>query len=247
MPQNIFKIHDGRTNFWQWDTKQKLIVLDDRITEVRFSNRNMEHSKRRIVYKDNDGVRVCNVPDILLQLPKNLVAYACIKQDDGSVSTIKSVKFAVARQPIPADYICEQDAAVEAILDRIEILEDFIKDIETGNQELKKFDNMVDAAKWAKEEGAAGNIVVVYIEEDSKWVPHVVEADLSLSPICDCSGEAMNMGTYVPRLEHDKLIFELGTPTEEEIVIDIDKTNEWGSLDGSAEEFGGNYIWEPIV
>ena len=54
MPQNIFKIYDGRTNFWQWDTKQKLIVLDDRITEVRFSNRNMEHSKRRIVYKDNE-------------------------------------------------------------------------------------------------------------------------------------------------------------------------------------------------
>ena len=244
MPQNIFKIYDGRTNFWQWDTKQKLIVLDDRITEVRFSNRNMEHSKRRIVYTDNDGVRVCNVPDILLQLPKNLVAYACIKRDDGSISTIKSVKFAVARQPIPSDYICEQDAAVEAILDRLEILEDFIKDIETGNQELKKFDNIVDAAKWVADEGVAGNIVVVYVEE--QWIPHVIENDLSLSPICDCSGEAMNMGTYVPRLEQDKLIFELGTPTEEEIVIDIDKTNEWGSLDGSTEELGGNYIWEPI-
>ena len=173
------------------------------------------------------------------------MAYACIKQDNGPVSTIKSVKFAVARQPIPSDYICEQDAAVEAILDRLEMLEDLVKDVETGNQELKKFDNMVDAAKWAKDEGNVGNIVVVYIED--KWVPHVVEDDLALSPICDCSGEAMNMGTYVPRLEHDKLIFELGTPTEEEIVIDIDKTNEWGSLDGSAEEFGGNYIWEPIV
>jgi hypothetical protein len=240
MPQNIFKIYDGRTNFWQWDTKQKLIVLDDRITEVRFSNRNMEHSKRRIVYKDNDGVRVCCVPDILLQLPKNLIAYACIKQDDGSISTIKSVKFAVARQPIPSDYICEQDAAVEAILGRIEMLEDLIKDIEAGNQELKKFDNMIDAAKWAKDEGVAGNIVVVYVED--KWVPHVVEDDLALSPICDCSGEAMNMGTYVPRLEHDKLIFTLtDAPTEEEIVIDIDRTNEWSTVDTANDT---NYIWE---
>lgn len=239
MPQNIFKIYDGRTNFWQWDTKQKLIVLDDRITEVRFSNRNMEHSKRRIVYKDNDGNRICNVPDILLQLPKNLVAYACIKQDDGSVSTIKSVKFAVARQPIPSDYICEQDAAVEAILDRLEILEDFIKDIETGNQELKKFDNMVDAATWAKNEGTAGNIVVVYMAEEDKWVPHVIEDNLSLSPICDCSGEAM---TYTPRLENDKLIFTLtDTPTEEKIVIDIDRTNEWGTVETANDT---NYIWE---
>lgn len=245
MPQNIFKIYDGRTNFWQWDTQQKLIVLDNRITEVRFSNRNMEHSKRRIVHTNNDGVRICDVPDVLLQLPKNLIAYACIKQDDGSVSTIKSVKFAVARQPIPSDYICEQDAVVEAILDRLEILEDFIKDIETGNKELNKFDNMIDAAKWAKDEGTAGNIVVVYI--DGQWVPHVVEDDLSLYPICDCSGEAMNMGTYVPRLESDKLIFTLTeTPTEEEIIIDIDRTNEWGSIDGSSEELNGNYIWEPI-
>ena len=240
MPQNIFKIYDGRTNFWQWDTKQKLIVLDNRITEVRFSNRNMEHSKRRIVYTDNDGIRVCNVPDMLLQLPKNLIAYACMKRDDGSISTIKSVKFAVARQPIPSDYICEQDAAVESMLDRLEMLEDLIKNIETGNQELKKFDNIVDAAKWAKDEGIAGNIVVVYVED--KWVPHVVENDLTLSPICDCSGEAMNMGTYVPRLEHDKLIFELkDAPEEEEIIIDIDRTNEWGTVETANDT---NYIWE---
>ena len=245
MPQNIFKIFDGRTNFWQWDTKQKLIVLDDRITEVRFSNRNMEHSKRRIVYTDNNGNRVCNVPDILLQLPKNLVAYACIKRDDGSISTIKSVKFAVGRQPIPSDYICEQDAAVDAILDRLEILEDFIKDIEIGNQELNKFDNIVDAANWAKNEGASGNIVIVYIED--KWVPHVVENDLTLSPICDCNGETMNIGIYVPRFEHDKLIFELkDAPVEDEIIYDLDNNNEWGSIDGTEDELNGNYIWQSM-
>ena len=47
MPQNIFKIYDGRTHFWQWDTGQKLIVLDESVTEVHFSNRNMEHSKKK--------------------------------------------------------------------------------------------------------------------------------------------------------------------------------------------------------
>jgi hypothetical protein len=130
---------------------------------------------------------------------------------------------------------------------KIELLESLLKDVESGLKQFNKFDNMVDAAKWAKDEGTAGNIVVIYIAEEDKWVPHVVEADLSLSPICDCSGEAMNVNSYVPRQENDKLIFELGTPTEEEIVIDIDKTNEWGSLDGSTEELGGNYVWEPIV
>lgn len=187
MPQNIFKIYDGRTNFWQWDTKQKLIVLDERITEVRFSNRDMEHSKRRPVYKDKDGVRICNIPDLLLQLPKNLIAYACIKNDDGTCSTVKAVKFAVHRQPIPADYVCEKDAVVENIMMRLELLESLLKDVESGLKQFNKFDNMVDAATWARESGQAGDIVIVKL--DIGWVPHVVEDDNSLSAICDCDGD----------------------------------------------------------
>ena len=184
--QNIFKIYDGRTNFWQWDTKQKLIVLDDTITEVRFSNRNMEHSKRRPVYTDKDGVRICNVPDVLLQLPKNLIAYACVKEEDGSCRTVKAVKFAVFQQPIPTDYICEQDAVVEDILIRLELLENLLKDVESGKKELTKFENIVDAAKWAVDNGAPGDIVIIKLDEG--WVAHVIEDDHSLSPICDCDG-----------------------------------------------------------
>lgn len=191
MSQNIFKIYDGRTNFWQWDTKQKLIVLDERVTEVRFSNRNMEHSKRRPVYTDKDGVRICNIPDLLLQLPKNLIAYACVKGEDGCCSTIKAVRFAVFQQPIPTDYICEQDAVVEDILVRLELLESLLKDVETGKQEFTKFTSMVDAAKWAVDNGQAGDIVVVKL--DIGWVPHVVEDDKSLTPICNCDGEMMTI------------------------------------------------------
>jgi hypothetical protein len=186
MPQNIFKISDGRTSFWQWDTKQKLIVLDDRITEVRISNRNMEHSKRRPVYSDSNGVRICNVPDLLLQLPKNLIAYACIKNEDGTSSTVKAVKFAVNRQPIPSDYVCEQDAVIDNILTRLELLETMLKDVEAGNKQFIKFDNMLDAAQWSTKSGEAGDIVVVKL--DNGWVPHVVEDDKSLSPVCDCDG-----------------------------------------------------------
>lgn len=187
MPQNMFKIYDGRTNFWQWDTKQKLIVLDERITEVRFSNRDMEHSKRRPVYTDKDGTKVCNVPDLLLQLPKNLIAYACIKNEDGTCSTVKAVKFAVHRQPIPTDYVCEQDAVVEDIMTRLELLESLLKDVESGAQQFTKFDNIVEAASWARESGKAGDIIVIKL--DIGWVPHVVEDDKSLSAICDCDGD----------------------------------------------------------
>ena len=119
MPQNIFKIYDGRTNFWQWDTGQKLIVLDDTVTEVHFSNRDMNHSIQRGVY-ELDGQRVCNVPDIILQLPRNLVAYAYTK--DGNAShTVKSVKFAVVKRPIPDGYVADQGEQVDDMKRRLEI------------------------------------------------------------------------------------------------------------------------------
>ena len=220
MPQNIFRIHDGRTNFWQWDTKQKLIVLDDRITEVRFSNRNMEHSKRRPVYTDNDGVRICNVPDLLLQLPKNLIAYACVKGEDGCVSTVKAVKFAVFQQPIPTDYVCEQDAVVEDILLRLELLETLLKDVSAGAQNLTKFTNMVDAAKWAVEDGSAGDIVVIKLAEG--WVPHVVEEDKSLTPICNCDGEMVTItfdGDDADGLEKEEIeLFYDGNHEEDDAI-----------------------------
>ena len=130
---------------------------------------------------------ICNVPDLLLQLPKNLIAYACIKNDDGTCSTIKAVKFAVYRQPIPTDYVCEQDAVVEDILTRLELLESLLKDVEAGAQQFTKFNNMVEAAQWAKESGKAGDIIVIKL--DIGWVPHVVEDDKSLSAICNCDGD----------------------------------------------------------
>lgn len=40
----MFKIYDGRETFYQWDINQKLIVDDDSITEVHFSNRTNSYS-----------------------------------------------------------------------------------------------------------------------------------------------------------------------------------------------------------
>lgn len=190
MSKNIFKIYDGRTNFWQWDVGQKLIVLDDTVTEVHFSNRNMEHSKIKQVYTDKDGLRVCHVPDLLLQLPKNLIAYAYAREG-ATGKTLKSVKYAVIKRPIPTDYVCGQDDALEDIMIRLELLEALVKDVEAGKQQFTKFTNIVEAAKWAVESGKAGDIVVVKLDEG--WVPHMVEDDLSISAICDCNGKMMTL------------------------------------------------------
>jgi hypothetical protein len=189
MPQNIFKIYDGRTSFWQWDTKQKLIVLDETVTQVHFSNRNMTHSVKRDVHLDKDGLRVCNVPDDLLKIPRNLVAYAYA---DGT--TVKSVKFAVVRRPMPSDYISDQSEEMYEIERRLELLEIMLKDIELGNQEMQKFDAVDDAAKWAQDNQKSGIIVAVRI--DSKWIAHMVEDDYSVTPICNCNGENVVVNVF---------------------------------------------------
>ena len=121
MAQNIFKIYDGRTHFLQWEKGRKLIVLDASIKEVYFSNKNMNHSIKRDVYREADGSRVCNVPDDLLKIPVNLVASVYI---DGIV--MKSVKFAVVNRPIPGDYVPDQ-SEIDAIHERrLEVLESTI-------------------------------------------------------------------------------------------------------------------------
>lgn len=186
---NIFKIYDGRTNFWQWDRKQKLIVLDDRIEQVHFSNKNMTHSIPRDVYVDKDGLRVCNVPDDLLKMPKNLLAYAYV---DGA--TVKSVKFMVAKRPMPSDYISDQSEELYEVSRRLEILEAVLKDIELGNKELDKFESVDEASAWAKQNKKSGIIVVVRI--NGKWIAHMVEDDYSVTPICDCNGEMVEVNIF---------------------------------------------------
>ena len=186
MPTSMFKIYDGRTSFWQWDTKQKLIVLDESVTEVHFSNRDMNHSITRNVY-ELEGKRVCNVPDIILQLPRNLVAYAYA---DGK--TVKSVKFAVIKRPIPDGYVMDQEEEIDDITRRLEVLENALKDVSTSH--LKKFATIEDAEAWAQESQESGTVIVVRI--DGKWIAHIVEDDYTVTPICDCNGNMVVVDIY---------------------------------------------------
>jgi hypothetical protein len=124
-----------------------------------------------------------------LQLPRNLVAYAY-----ANGTTVKSVKFAVIKRPIPDGYVMDQTDEIDEILQRLELLEAMLKDIEHGGQEMKKFENMIDAAIWAKENAQSGVIIVVKI--DGKWIAHIVEDDYSITPICNCNGEMVEVKLY---------------------------------------------------
>ena len=184
MPQNIFKIYDNRNYFWQWDTGQKLIVLDKTIDEVHFSNRDMAHAIPKDVVTDKDGLRVCQIPDTLLALPKNLVASAYVT-DDNANKTLRSVKFAVRQRPIPSDYVVSEDFYIEDFTHRLDIIESIIEDACL----VQRFDTLEEAEQWAQESKDVGAVISVNI--DSKWVVYTVEEDYSIYPVCDCDEDAL--------------------------------------------------------
>lgn len=62
----MFKILDGRTELFQWDINRQIIVSDASIDAVHYSNRT-DNSALVVEVKDKNGLRVADIPNILLQ------------------------------------------------------------------------------------------------------------------------------------------------------------------------------------
>ena len=115
----MFKIYDGRETFYQWDINQKLIVTDDSITEVHFSNRTDNLSLVRDIYNEGD-LRVVFVPNVLLQTNWPIKVYA-YRKDHTEVSQT----FRVIEKAKPQDYVYTPDEVKtwEELNDRVTALE----------------------------------------------------------------------------------------------------------------------------
>ena len=116
----MMKILDNRTNFYQWDLEQKLIVEDSTITEVHFSNKTEDNSLVCEVY-EQDGKRVVNVPNIMLTEAWDIIAYAYCND----LYTKQSKRFKVIARTKPADYVYTETEVKnwEDLEARIEALE----------------------------------------------------------------------------------------------------------------------------
>ena len=109
----MFKIYDGRDKFYQWDLNRKLIIDDNSINQVHYCNKTDDCSLVCEVYEE-DGARLVNVPNILLQQTWRINVYAYDKE-----YTKHCAKFDVVARTKPADYIyTETDIyTVEGALD----------------------------------------------------------------------------------------------------------------------------------
>ena len=96
----MFKIHGGRSAFYQWDVNQKLIVGLD-CAEVHFTN-NGTNALALLPY-EQDGETMVNVPNKLLQEVNPIKVYAYV-DDNGSAYTKVQKIFKVIPRAKPDDY-----------------------------------------------------------------------------------------------------------------------------------------------
>lgn len=114
----MLTLNDGRSELWQWDTGRQLTVDAD-CTQVHFSNKVFGRS---IDVDVVDGIAI--VPDILLQVDKELTAWAFVGTTENGYTKISKV-FKVNRRNKPADYVftpSEQTTLAE-IMERLDGLE----------------------------------------------------------------------------------------------------------------------------
>ena len=116
----MFKILDGREEFYQWDSDRKLIVEDPSVDEVHFCNRTDDCSLVVQVY-ELDGKSVVDVPNILLQTDWPIRAYAYC----GGCYTKQMATYKVRSRTKPADYVYTETEVLNysTLLEQIEELE----------------------------------------------------------------------------------------------------------------------------
>lgn len=103
----MFKIYDGRTEFWQWDLNQKLIVdyrpKGNNPLEIHYDNGTTENALVVETKIDEQGITVVDVPNILLQSANIIRVYAYIYEEDKTWTEEVSL-FNVRARKKPDDY-----------------------------------------------------------------------------------------------------------------------------------------------
>lgn len=115
----MFKIYDGRNQFYQWDIDRKLIVEDATIDQVHFCNRTDDCSLVCETYTEN-GLNLVNVPNILLQTDWRINVYAYDRN-----YTKFSEQFDVVRRSKPESYVYTETEVLNynTLLEMIESIE----------------------------------------------------------------------------------------------------------------------------
>lgn len=122
----ILRLSNDDRQFYQWDTERKLIVNDNTCDKVYFSNDGMEVALTCNIY-EVDGVRMVNVPNIILQDAKPLKVHLSMVDNDGRLTTYYEA-FHVAPRKKPNGYVYTETETFD-----YEYLDERLKSLEKAN------------------------------------------------------------------------------------------------------------------
>lgn len=181
----MFKLYGERKEFFQWDLNQKIIVEDSSITEVHFWNGIEECALVCEVYEEN-GKRLANVPNILLQERLSIRVYAYC----GDCYTKDYKLYKVTPREKPADYVY-----TETEIKSYEKLDERIAKLEENNGGTISSDLYSNALKGAAS-GTAVALDVSPIEHILKIKATSDTADVSTAKVQRYGGNILSYPFY---------------------------------------------------
>lgn len=139
----MFKILDGRNELFQWDINRQIIVSDASIDAVHFSNRTDDFSLV-VEVKEENGLRVANIPNILLQESWDINVYGYC---DGYY-TKQAARIKVNPRTKPESYVYTETEVLNynTVMEKINTVENNIG--EAVNDYLIKNPVVVDLSNY---------------------------------------------------------------------------------------------------
>lgn len=199
------ELEGSRNGFYQWDTGQQLVITGaDTCKEIHFCHTSDE---RALVcrIREEDGKRVVDVPNILLQKAEMLIAYA-YEEGEGH-RTLWTKSFAVKPRPRPEAYVYTQTEVLSygTLADRLEILEG--EGLANAVAEYLK-DHPVQAGATAEE--------AAQILQNKESIEKLADSKLDVSGLPGAVEDALNQAKQSG-------VFK-GEPGDDYVLTEADKT-----------------------
>ena len=139
----MFKILDGRNELFQWDINRQIIVSDASIDAVHFCNRT-DVSALVVEVKEKNGLRVADVPNILLQESWDINVYGYC----GGHYTKQAAKIKVNPRCKPESYVYTETEVLNynTVMEKIDRVENNIGEV--VNDYLIKNPVVVDLSNY---------------------------------------------------------------------------------------------------
>lgn len=139
----MFKILDGRDELFQWDINRQIIVSDASIDAVHYSNRT-DNSALVVEVKEKNGLRVADIPNILLQESWDINVYGYC---DGYY-TKQAARIKVNPRTKPESYVYTETEVLNynTVMEKIDRVENNIG--EAVNDYLIKNPVVVDLSNY---------------------------------------------------------------------------------------------------